>query len=235
MKKRGRPSNPDLYILVECPTCGKEFRSYKSDPCIYCSLKCRTGSPERLPRLKAIQQGKSTYYSGVPCKRGHLSERRVDSYSCIECTNNNAKKWARKYPHQIRLADRKWKKNNKDISALNHSEYYIQNREKLLNYNKEWNNNNKNRVRTYNINRRARISEGNLSIGLETKLLDLQKSKCAICKIDINNKYHLDHILPLALNGENTDNNIQLLCPTCNHRKHAKHPIDFMQENGYLL
>lgn len=41
--------------------------------------------------------------------------------------------------------------------------------------------------------------------------------------------------MPLAKGGEHTPFNIQLLCPRCNVRKSAKHPVDFMQENGYLL
>lgn len=45
----------------------------------------------------------------------------------------------------------------------------------------------------------------------------------------------MDHIMPLALGGTNTDDNIQLLCPTCNRSKHAKHPVDFMQQRGFLL
>ena len=40
---------------------------------------------------------------------------------------------------------------------------------------------------------------------------------------------------PLALGGSNDKANLQLLCPTCNAKKSAKHPIDFMQSRGLLL
>jgi len=75
---------------------------------------------------------------------------------------------------------------------------------------------------------------GKLSQGLAAKLFKLQRGRCACCRNPIV-KYHLDHRMPLALGGLNTDDNIQLLCPTCNLQKHAKHPIDFMQSKGYLL
>ncbi len=65
-------------------------------------------------------------------------------------------------------------------------------------------------------------------------LLTLQNNQCIVCKNKLI-KYHLDHIMPIALGGTNDYKNIQLLCPTCNHQKHAKHPIDFMQQKGYLL
>ena len=86
-------------------------------------------------------------------------------------------------------------------------------------------------------NRRARkiAVGGKLSKGLTEKLYKLQRGKCACCGKLLGDNYHLDHRMPIALGGANEDWNIQLLRSTCNHEKHAKHPIDFMQERGYLL
>lgn len=44
-------------------------------------------------------------------------------------------------------------------------------------------------------------------------------------------KYHLDHILPIALGGSNWPSNLQLLCPPCNMSKGAKHPDVWMTDN----
>lgn len=33
----------------------------------------------------------------------------------------------------------------------------------------------------------------------------------------------------------NADENVQLLCSRCNLSKGAKHPVEFMQSQGYLL
>ena len=74
-----------------------------------------------------------------------------------------------------------------------------------------------------------------LSVGLSAKLFKLQKGKCPCCKQPLGDDYHLDHKMPLALGGTNTDENMQLLRSICNLQKHAKHPVDFMQERGYLL
>lgn len=46
---------------------------------------------------------------------------------------------------------------------------------------------------------------------------------------------HLDHIVPVAMGGPNIDENIQLLRQRCNNQKHSKHPVDFMQQRGFLL
>lgn len=91
--------------------------------------------------------------------------------------------------------------------------------------------------RIYRHNRRARIAEngGKLSPELVSKLIKLQRGKCACCGLRLGDNYHMDHIMPIALGGTNEDWNIQLLRATCNMQKHAKHPVDFMQQRGFLL
>lgn len=92
-------------------------------------------------------------------------------------------------------------------------------------------------VRISNQNRRAkkRANGGKLSKGLAAKLFKLQKGKCPCCAKPLGNNYHMDHIMPLALGGSNTDDNMQLLRQRCNNQKHSKHPVDFMQSRGFLL
>lgn len=86
-------------------------------------------------------------------------------------------------------------------------------------------------------NRRAakQATGGKLKYGTISKLKTLQRNRCACCHDSIESGYHIDHIMPLALGGEHSAENIQLLCRTCNLTKSAKHPVDFMQQRGYLL
>lgn len=37
-------------------------------------------------REEALSLGKKTYFTGKPCKRGHLSERRVSTWVCVQCS-----------------------------------------------------------------------------------------------------------------------------------------------------
>lgn len=130
--------------------------------------------------------------------------------------------------------------------------YYVEHREQIVARKSEFRRNNleyikaqhktwreKNRERYSEIKRRAkhkrRSATGDLSIGIISKLKQLQRNKCACCSEPLNDDYQLDHILPLALGGTNTDDNVQLLKTQCNRAKHAKHPIDYMQSKGYLL
>ncbi len=75
---------------------------------------------------------------------------------------------------------------------------------------------------------------GRLPRGTVKLIGQAQKWRCAVCMTDITSRYHLDHIMPLALGGEHAPNNLQLLCAPCNVRKSAKHPVDFMQSRGFL-
>jgi len=62
---------------------------------------------------------------------------------------------------------------------------------------------------------------------IQTLLLD-QQGHCLYCNIILilngKGKFHVDHRIPLFLGGTNFPNNLQLLCPTCNHTKSATHP-----------
>ena len=62
-----------------------------------------------------------------------------------------------------------------------------------------------------------------------------QSWRCAICKRSVKESYHADHIMPIKLGGKHESSNIQILCPPCNVSKSAKHPVDYMQERGFLL
>lgn len=135
------------------------------------------------------------------------------------------------------------------VAAVN---YRVENKKKVTAYNKYWCESNADRKRqsesewraanpdlqrVYRNNRRARKIKagGELSPGLAGKLFKLQKGMCPCCKQPLGDDYHIDHIHPLALGGNNTDENAQLLRKKCNLQKNAKHPIDFMQSRGYLL
>lgn len=138
-------------------------------------------------------------------------------------------------PEKARARQAAWRAANPDkvrqYSAMAYARADKQKRKSII---AEWHKKNPRARGIHEHNRRARAS-GKLSPDLPQKLFALQKGKCACCKRPLGKDYHLDHILPLALGGENVDSNMQLLRALCNMQKHKKHPVDFMQQRGYLL
>lgn len=129
-----------------------------------------------------------------------------------------------------------WRAANQDKVSVIRARYNAANPEKVKAWNDKRKTDNPEKRRIHNRNRRALKVGGKLSGGIVAKLFTLQRGKCACgCKQPLGDKFHLDHIMPLKLGGTNTDDNIQLLRSTCNLQKHAKHPVDFMQQRGYLL
>lgn len=182
------------------------------------------------------------------CKVCNCATSRYASGRCKPCTNKYNKSW--KTAHNKRKVDpndkRTSKEKRRDRDAIRYQlrkEEFRETSRKWFEANSirakelaiRWRKENPDAYRVQRQNRRARKSNLKLSIGLSLILFALQRGKCACCGLPLGNNYHMDHIMPLALGGTNTDDNIQLLRQRCNNQKHAKHPVDFMQSRGFLL
>lgn len=136
---------------------------------------------------------------------------------------------------EIRL---KWRNANRDREREANRKRYLENTDAIKAASAKWAKEHPEAQRIYCQNKRARRNkaEGKLSSGLSDKLFAIQKGMCACgCARPLGAGFHMDHRMPLALGGTNTDDNMQLLRAECNRQKGAKHPIDFMQQRGFLL
>ena len=63
-------------------------------------------------------------------------------------------------------------------------------------------------------------------------LFDSQLGRCAnpYCGRSLKDGCHVDHIMPVALGGDNDLRNLQFLCPDCNFRKNKLHPEDWERQ-----
>ena len=178
------------------------------------------------------------------CRNCQVETERYASGNCKPCSRAIAKA----YYAENRDKFVAYYAENRD----KYSAYYAANREKFVAYSTAWraanpgrkrahdatyraNNLESRRINRQNYDARKRENGGTLSKGLADKLFSLQRGKCACCKLPLGDDYHLDHIIPISMGGPNIDKNIQLLRARCNISKHAKHPIEFMQQRGLLL
>lgn len=141
----------------------------------------------------------------------------------------------------MKAANAQYQKDNREKCRKWCRDFYARNPEKVIAWTNDYRERNPAFASTMRNARRARIRQAE---GFHTKedvlsILEKQKRKCAFCTIKLKTEgkgiYHVDHIISLSRGGSNWPHNLQMLCPGCNSRKHAKHPIDFAQENGKLL
>lgn len=222
---------------------------------------------------EAKSLGLNHYFTGEPCKYGHVSMRSVGTRSCMECSRiRTAKKYALLTDEEKRaissaraeyLADyyvknidqhkklaAEWNEKNVERVKKLQKNWYLAHRDQILDrlreeyasnpapkrkYCKVWRKKNPEEYRRQVQSRRDAKNGLRLSRGIVKKLIELQRGKCPACGKPLHGSYHIDHIVPLAKGGTNTDDNVQLLHPRCNMKKSAKDPIEFMQQQGFLL
>lgn len=207
---------------------------------------------EILTRKQASDLGLKRYFNGIACANGHIADRLVSNATCVLCAKargakhyqdnkeiyiDRAKKYYAENTPEVKKRISLWASRNPEKIKGYTTEYRRANRKACNARIAKWEAANPEARRVINQNRRARkrANGGRLSPGLASKLFKLQRGKCACCGKPLGTDYHLDHIMPLALGGQNADSNMQLLTATCNLQKRAKHPVDFMQQRGKLI
>lgn len=69
--------------------------------------------PEIISRKEAMARGLKRYFTGKPCKRGHVGERAVNG-GCPLCQYERARKWHFENLEAERERTRKWRCENRD-------------------------------------------------------------------------------------------------------------------------
>lgn len=217
---------------------------------------------EIISRKSARERGLTRYFTGMPCRAGHVAVRNVAEGKCDECRKLSWEKVRRrkgKKPFKPALAKRlaaeagerfysdgstcpnghtgmRWTYNGACVSCAKAAS---KKRCKSVGYAyaRNWIKNHPERARASIRATKAkrRGASGRYTEQDIARRLEQQRSKCAWCRTSISKKFHIDHIIPIALGGTNDPKNLQLLCVSCNCRKCAKHPLDFARQEGRLL
>jgi hypothetical protein len=223
--------------IVECKHCREEFnvppsRVWRSN---FCSDSCRQKEKQTLeavkkaerarvclqcnkqftPRLYQIKTGAGKYCS-KPCRNKAVLQLLLTPQAKQKSKETYKKNLADGLiDHPKGELHPRWKGGEKATIAQ-----AIKDGRRGLSV-KKYRAKNPDKVREWSTTRLSRKT-GRLPNGTVKSIGERQQWLCVYCKCDVSQKYHVDHIVPLAKGGNHVPENIQILCPSCNVRKSSK-------------
>lgn len=126
----------------------------------------------------------------------------------------------------------KWRSRNAGIIVRYQEEWRRENADHIRAYSRRYRTEKPESKRLSQARRRAamRQSEGSFTWDDVENLLIFQDCKCVYCEAELGDgNFQIDHITPLSRGGPNVAENIQLLCRSCNLKKHAKTHDEFLE------
>lgn len=91
-----------------------------------------------ITRKEAAQQGLSRYYTGKPCKKGHVSERMRSNGQCVTCLRLSRDNWLKSNPDKAKAYYKKHYDKNKERVNASNRERWARNRDKYNASHKAW-------------------------------------------------------------------------------------------------
>ena len=194
----------------------------------------------KISRLAAEQAGLKNYFTGQPCKYGHVAFRLVSTRTCAECSRLRANVVYQTEAGKARLLT--WREKNKTRVDKVRLIWQRKNKVRLYASDAERQQNNKEKIKlqqaaakkrrraaaTADENlRRARKLQATPRWANRKEIENIYK-KCKQISDATKIKHHVDHIVPLLGNsvcGLHVENNLQIISATINIRKSNKHNV----------
>ena len=79
---------------------------------------------EIITLQQAKAQGLPRYYTGKPCKHGHICERYTGTFHCVECGKIRSKEYVDKHPERRKASLDRYAKENYDKEVIRKRKFY---------------------------------------------------------------------------------------------------------------
>ena len=249
-------NKPSYLLFKKCSKCGEilhvsKFNKSKSgkygvrNDCKECRKKYREGRKEEkreynkkyyeenkgeiLERQKQYYEDNKDYYKEYNKQyyeenKGEILERQ--------------KEYREEHEDYYKEYSKKYYENNKEEISERHSNYYKENKEKIDEYNNKWRKENQDKWFNYGSNRREKINSNGITKEQWIEMMDFFSWKCAYSDKKLgNNKDNIrtvDHIVPLAKNGEHEIWNCVPMYRPYNSSKNTKDMLSWYIKQEYF-
>lgn len=194
-----------------------------------------------ISRSEAIALGLIRYFTGQPCKNGHINYRSVLKWECYSCKYEREQRRIAKNPGRFAAVLAVKRERLRPARNARQRGRYAVDPAQWLRRNRQWVEQNPERAKqtgkakTARHRARARGNGGSHTPEDVAEIFSAQKGRCAYCREKVGEDYHVDHIVALAKGGSNGRENLQITCGWCNRSKGSCDPVEFAQRLGMLI
>ncbi len=180
-----------------------------------------------VSRAEALSGGRQHYFTGKPCKHGHVEVRFVSSGECMECSRVRAQRWSTKNPDKIRTMRKASAARNADKVTERYNRWLAKNPEYHANYRQQ----NSDKRALYEAKRRSAKAAAMLGHLTEEQLEQIAAVYAEAKRLteETGVLHHVDHIIPLQgrdVSGLHVPWNLQVITGSDNSRKGNRLPLD---------
>lgn len=208
-----------------------------------------------ISRSEAKAFGIEYYFTGKPCKYGHIAERKITNYGCVECFNANIERertrrrvryhsnrkqeranvkiFREANREKIRVQLRNYRSENPEKFRARQRAQYISDRENIRARQKKYYAANLGKFNALSAKRYANKLRATPSWLTQAQIREIAElyTLAAIKKETIGGNWHVDHIVPLQgehVCGLHVPWNLQVIPAEENIKKHNKLLDEYM-------
>ena len=200
------------------------------------SLGAKMQDNNQISRKQALKRGLGFYFTGNPCKRGHIAERYVSNCTCVQCvrekdlntywsnpeaSRKRVLRYAQENKEKVRLRNADWRKRNKDHLREYESRRWLTQIEDRRSSLRQWCSKNRDKARALGAARRAAEMKRTPQWA-DRNAIGRVYAQARLAEAVTGFPHHVDHIVPLrgkGVSGLHVPWNLQVLEASENLRK----------------